>query len=61
MVLSACLDGFVNSRLIPGFDPRNVTPVASRYIDYGIPTHPVDSTGSIFKTYLKGDIHSQIN
>ena len=25
----------------PGFDPRTVQPVASSYIDYTIPAHPV--------------------
>ena len=33
------LDGCVKSRPPPGFDPRAVQPVASRYTDYGIPAH----------------------
>jgi hypothetical protein len=31
------LDGCGNSRPPPGFDPRTVQPVASRYTDYAIP------------------------
>jgi hypothetical protein len=34
----AGLDGCGKSRPPPGFDPRTVQPVASRYIDYSIPT-----------------------
>ena len=33
------LDGCWISRLPPGFDPRHVQPVASRYIDWAIQTH----------------------
>ena len=35
-----------------GFDPRTVQPLASRYIDCGIPTHQIENTGCIFKSYL---------
>ena len=35
----AGLDGCQKSRPPPGFDPRTVQPVASRYTDYDIPTH----------------------
>ena len=28
----------------PGFDPRTVPPVASRYTDYAIPAHTIYST-----------------
>ena len=35
----AGLDGCVKSRPNPGFDPRTVQPVASRYTVYAIPAH----------------------
>jgi hypothetical protein len=35
----AGLDGCGKSRPPPGFDPRTVQPVASRYTDYAIPAH----------------------
>jgi hypothetical protein len=35
----AGLDGCGKSRPPPGFDPRTVQPVASRYTDYPVPTH----------------------
>jgi hypothetical protein len=34
-----CLDGCEKSRPLPGFDPRTVQPVASRYTDRAIPAH----------------------
>ena len=37
VVSRAGLDGCGNSRLPPGFDPRTVQPVASRYTDWAIP------------------------
>jgi hypothetical protein len=37
----AGLDGCEKSRPPPGFDPRTVQPVASRYTDYAIPLEPV--------------------
>jgi hypothetical protein len=36
----AGLDGCGKSRPPPGFDPRTVQPVASRYTDWAIPAHP---------------------
>jgi hypothetical protein len=33
------LEGCRKSLLLPGFDPRAVKPVASRYTDYAIPAH----------------------
>jgi hypothetical protein len=38
----AGLDGCGKSRPPPGFDPRAVQPVASRYTDYAIPAHRSD-------------------
>ena len=35
----AGLDGCGKSRPPPGFDPRTVQPVASRYTDYSFPGH----------------------
>jgi hypothetical protein len=35
----AGLDGCGKSRPPPGFDPRSVQPVASRYAEYAIPAH----------------------
>jgi hypothetical protein len=35
----AGLDGCKKSRLLPGFDPRTVQPVASRYTGYTTPFH----------------------
>jgi hypothetical protein len=37
--LRASLDRCGKSRRPPGFDSRNVPPVASRYTDYAIPAH----------------------
>ena len=37
----ACLDGCGKSRQPPGFDPRSVQPVASRYTDWAIPAPAV--------------------
>jgi hypothetical protein len=34
----AGLDGCGKSRLLPGFDPRTVQPLSSRYTDCAIPT-----------------------
>jgi hypothetical protein len=39
----AGLYGYANSHPPPGFDPRIVEPVASRYTDYAIP-RPIYST-----------------
>ena len=36
---ATCLYGSRKSRLPPGFDPRNIQPVASRYTDWAIPAH----------------------
>ena len=36
----AGLRGCEKPRPPPGFDPRTVQPVASRYIEYAIPIHP---------------------
>jgi len=33
------MDGCGKSRRTPGFDPRTVQPVASRYTDWAIPAH----------------------
>ena len=33
----AGLDGCEKSRPLPGFDPRTVQPVASRFTDYAVP------------------------
>jgi len=35
------------SRPPPGFDPRNVQPVASPYTDYAIPAHVFEICGKI--------------
>ena len=35
----------------PGFDPRTVKPVASRYTDYAIPAHNV--LGTCYNNYVK--------
>ena len=35
----ACLDGCGKISPSPGFDPRTLQPVASRYADYAIPAH----------------------
>ena len=35
------LDRWGKISLLPGFDPRTVKPVASRYTDYAIPAHSV--------------------
>ena len=35
----AGLDGYEKSRPPPGFDPRTVQPVASRYTDWAITAH----------------------
>jgi hypothetical protein len=40
--LQVGVDGCGKSRPPPGFDPRTVQPVASRYTDWAIPTH-IDS------------------
>ena len=42
------LDGCGKSRLPPGFDPRTVQHVASRYIDWAIPAHRVTFTFTNF-------------
>jgi hypothetical protein len=34
-------DGCGKSPLPPGFDPRTIHPVASRYTDYALPAHDV--------------------
>ena len=39
--------------LLPGFDPRNVQPVASRYTDCAIPTH-IFMCICLKVSYLKG-------
>jgi hypothetical protein len=45
----AGLDGAENLASLPGFVPRTVQPVASRYTDYVIPAHPpVLHTNSFF-------------
>jgi hypothetical protein len=36
----------------PGFDPRTVQPVASRYIDWAIPAHDVTKTSISFARSL---------
>ena len=38
------LDGCKKSRPPPGFDPRTVQPVASRYTDYAIPARTNTNT-----------------
>ena len=40
----AGLDGCGKSRPPPGFDPRTVQPVTSRYTDRAIPTHKLNMT-----------------
>jgi len=35
----AGVNGCVKSRLLPGFDPRTLQPVASRYTDCAFPAH----------------------
>jgi len=46
----AALDMRGKSRLPPGFDPRSVQPVASRYTDWAIPAH-IRITGSVLNSY----------
>jgi hypothetical protein len=41
----AGLDGCGKSPPLAGFDPRTVQRVASRYVDYAIPTHYDDVSG----------------
>jgi len=50
----ASLDGCGKSRTLPGFDPRTVQPVASRYTDWAIPVP--SRVGLVMK--LKGMIRS---
>jgi len=51
MILGADLDRYGKPRRPPGFHPRTVQPVASRYNDYVIPAHFTDN---ITKNYCKG-------
>jgi hypothetical protein len=39
---TAGLDGYGKFRSPPGFDPRTVQPVASRYTDCAIPAHGIN-------------------
>jgi hypothetical protein len=52
----AGLDGCGKSRLPPGFDPRTVQPVASRYTDWAIPAHPSIFTDRNIVKELMGKI-----
>ena len=54
--LRAGLDGYVKSRPPPGFDPRTVQPVASRYTDCANPAHLF-----ILETTIKRDGKSPAN
>jgi hypothetical protein len=48
----AGLNGCGISRLSPGFDPRTVYPVASRYTDYAILARSTSHTSYVFKNHL---------
>jgi hypothetical protein len=46
----AGLDGCGKSRPLPGFDPRIVQPVTSRYTDYAIPAYAIWNKNLFDKT-----------
>ena len=48
----AGLDGYGKSRPSPGFDPRTVQPVASRYTDCAIPAHTIYHSNKVYSKYL---------
>jgi hypothetical protein len=54
----AGLDGCGKSRPPPGFDPRTVQPVVSRYTDYTIPTHDISYNKIIIHIYKQWNSNS---
>jgi hypothetical protein len=55
------LDGCGKSRPPPGFDPRTVQPVASRYTDYAIPAHLIYSNLNFLEKFWKNTVYQIYN